>query len=138
MAERRIIFPDDHPTHPGKSLIIPEDATQDQVDEVLKSFSTPAPTGADTAAGYGKTIASAVPKIATNLVGGAAAGATTLCGLESPSAALSYKDPFKGKGPPKSLSDVWERMSTGGSPNIPEPLNPGWLTNKVTDKLGFH
>src|SRR6266853_2628774 len=136
MAERRIIFPDDHPVHPGKSLVIPEDATQEQVDEVLNSFS--GPSNADTAVGYGKTIASAVPKIATNLIGGAAAGATTLGGIESPSAALSYKDPFKGKGPPKSLSDVWERMTTGGGQNIPEPPNPAWLTNRATETLGLH
>src|SRR6266481_4761392 len=114
MAERRIRFPDDHPVHPGKSLIIPEDATQEQIDEVIGSLSVPVPTAADTALSYGKTVASAVRKAFTNLVGGASAGATTLGDLESPSAALGYKDPFKGKGAPKSLSDVWERMTTGG------------------------
>src|SRR5258706_7128024 len=114
----------------------------------------------DTLKGYGYTIASAVPKIATNLVGGAVAGATTLGGLESPSAAFSYNQdpnrprgryesegdylarttkglpsPLPEKGTPKSL---WERLTTGGGQNISEPLNPGWLTNKATEKLGLH
>lgn len=148
MAEQRITFPDDHPYYPGKSLVIPEDATQEQVDEVINSLSKPPSTSAETALGYAKTFGSALPKAATNLIGGSVAGAATLGGLDSPSAARygahqappSWLPDFmvggaEGRKNAEEKAAEWNKAHPDAMPAAP---NPAWLTNRATKTLGLH